>query len=106
MYNLNMRAEKHWNGFAPGSWGIAVAGGQKLDKHLPEMAQLPLPWAGQQLAWPLLEDLANPLCWVMLKASSAQKQVNAVPFLCEEGNAGCAWEAGMWCKVTVARGKV
>lgn len=43
--NLNMRVEKHWDRCALGSCGVAVAGSQKSDKHLPEIGLLTLPQA-------------------------------------------------------------
>lgn len=49
-----MRMEKHWDRFALGSSGVAVTGGQKLDKHLPEKIELTLPQVGRWAAWPLL----------------------------------------------------
>jgi len=38
--------EKRWDRFALRSCGVAVAGGQKLDTHLPEKIELTLPQAG------------------------------------------------------------
>lgn len=45
-----MRMEKHGDRFALGSCGVAVTGGQKLGKHLPEKRELPLPPAGRWAA--------------------------------------------------------
>lgn len=59
-----LRMEKHWARFALGGGGVAVTGGQKLDKHLPEEVELSLPQAGFWAAWPLLRGSFQPaLLW-------------------------------------------